>query len=108
MKTLMLIVVIVGMKVTVRMADPKPILGNEDSTSPQSVFPASAQTSRFGATNQIQHGSSTWFGSGTGDVVLNVQSSTINKPSGVITNRPSSTTDQPSGTNAPNELMITP
>ncbi len=123
MKTLMLIAVIVGMNGAVLAADPKPIFGNDGGTSRQSVFPDSAQTSRFGQTNQIQHGSSTSSGSGTGGTIQNVPSSTINKPSGVLTNLPSSTvnlpsgvltnppsatTDQPSDTNGPKVLKIMP
>ena len=123
MKTLMLIAVIVGMNVAVMAADPKPVLGNDGGTSRQSVFPDNASTSRFGQTNQVQHGSSTSSGSGTGGGMQNVPSSTINKPSGVttnlpsstfnvpsglMTNRPSSTTDQPSDTNVPNVRTITP
>ena len=103
MKTLMLIAVIVGMNVAVRAADPQAILGNDGGTSRQSVFPDNAQNSRFGQTNQIQHGTSTWSGSGTGGGMKNVPSSTINKPSGVMTNVPSSTLNVPSGvmTNPP-------
>jgi hypothetical protein len=107
----------------VMAADPKPILGNDGGTSRQSVFPDDAQTSRFGQTNQIQHGSSTSSGSGTGGTMQNVPSSTINKPSGVMTNPPSSTvdlpsgvltnppsatTDQPTNTNGPKVLTIKP
>ena len=102
MKTLMLIAVIVGLNVVVMAADP-PILGNDGGTSRQSVFPDNAQNSRFGATNQIQHGSSTWSGSGSGGVMTNLPSSTTNQPSGVMTNLPGSSVNLPSGamTNLP-------
>lgn len=133
MKTLILIAVIVGMNVAVGTAETKPVLGNDGGTSRQSTFPDNAQNSRFAMTNQIQHGTSTWSDSGTRGVMTNVPSSTINKPSGVltnppggavnvpnppgstvnlpsgvITNPPGSTVDQPSGTNGPNNHLITP
>jgi hypothetical protein len=133
MKTLMLIAVIVGMNVAVGTAETKPVLGNDGGMSRQAVFPDNADRSRFGMTNQVQHGSSTWSGSGSSGVTKIVPSSTTNKPSGVltnppgssvnlpnppgstvklpsgvITNPPGSTTDQPSDTNGPNKQPITP
>jgi hypothetical protein len=133
MKTLMVIAVIVGMHAAIGVAETKPVLGNDGGTSRQSVFPDNAQNSRFGATNQVQHGTSTWSDSSTRGVMTNVPSSTVklpsgvltnppgssvnlpnppsstvNLPSGVITNPPGSTTDQPSDTNGPNNHLITP
>jgi hypothetical protein len=117
MKTLMHIAVIVGMNAVAMAADPIP--GNDGGKSRQSIFPDKAQTSRFGQTNQIQHGPSTSSGSGMtrvpssttnkpSGVTTNIPSSTIDKPSGVLTNPPSSTTDQPTGTNGPKVLIIKP
>jgi hypothetical protein len=133
MKTLVLIAVIVGMNVAVGTAETKPVLGNDGGTSRQAVFPDNAQTSRFGMTNQVQHGTSTWSAPGTRSGMSSVQGSITNKPSGVLTNPPGSTvnlpnppgssvnlpsgvitnpsgpaTNQPSGTNAPNDHPITP
>ena len=123
MKSLMLIAVIVGLNGAVMAADSKPILGNDGGTSRQAAFPDGAQNSRFGMTNQIQHGSSTWSGSGTGGVMTNLPSSTTNQPSGVMTNLPGSAVNLPSGamtnlpgssvnlpggTNRPNDRLIMP
>ena len=110
MKTLMLIAVIVGLNAAVMAADPQPILGNDGGTSRQGVFPDNAQNSRFGATNQVQHGSSTWSGSGTGGVMTNLPGSAVNLPSGVATNLPGSAVNLPSGatTNLPSSTAIQP
>ena len=133
MKTLVLIAVIVGMHVAIETAETKRILGNDGGTSRQAVFPDNAQNSRFGMTNQIQHGTSTWSGPGTRSAATNVPGSTINKPSsaiinppgssvnlpnppgssvnlpsGAITNPPGPVTNQPSGTNGPNDRLIKP
>ena len=133
MKTLMLIAVIVGMNVAIGTAETQPVLGNDGGTSRQAIFPDNAQNSRFGMTNQVQHGTSTWSAPGTGGPMTSVPSSNTNKASGVLTNPPGSTvklpnppgssvnlptgvitnppgpvTNQPSGTNAPNDHPITP
>ena len=109
MKTLMLIAVIVGLNVAVMAAD-SPILGNDGGMSRQAAFPDNAQTNRFGTAKQIQHGSSTWSGSGTSGVMTNLPSSTTNQPSGVITNLPGSSVNLPSGnmTNFPGSSVNLP
>src|ERR1035437_4031573 len=97
MKTLILIAVIVGMNVAIRAADPQVIRGNDGSMNRQSTFPDDGHISRFSQTNQTEHGTSTWPGSGTSGGMTHVPSSTINTPSGVTSNVPSSTLTTPSG-----------
>jgi hypothetical protein len=91
----MVIAVIVGMHAAIGVAETKPVLGNDGGTSRQSVFPDNAQNSRFGATNQVQHGTSTWSDLSTRGVVTNVPSSTVKLPSGVLTNPPGSSVNLP-------------
>ena len=107
MRTLILVVAMIGMNVAVRATDPKPILGNDGHMNRQSVFPDSGQTNRFGPTNRIQHGSSVPLpGTGTSSVMTNLSNSTTNQLSS--TNGVKSTADQPADTNAPYIRTITP